>query len=303
MSDASYQSVTREFSGAFVSLDVEKLKANLQDIVARKEELFSYPPDAITWERLTKDGKLSGEAKPDELALILDACDNSTEQVRLRLFKEKRTRNVGLILQPDEFLYVTVDFIRKTFFFSAHVATEVRCYELFELVTADISLIAAALPPEHQYLEPFLRKFYQDHPVFERNIFLIMRFQDQLPFPELVAIIRDECAKRNLNVLRADDKEYTDDLWDNVMTYLYGCSAAIALFDHINYRDFNPNVALEVGFLLAQRKRVLLLKDQAIPVMPTDLIGRIYRSFNTYAPRETIPSQITKWLTDYKMGQ
>lgn len=303
MSDANYQSVTREFSGGFVSLDMEKLKANLQNIVSRKETLFSYPPDTITWERITRDGAVSGRSKIDELALILDPCDNSTVQVRLRLFKEKRTPNIGLILPPDEFVHVAVDFTTKTLFFTGHTTTEARCYALFELVTSDISLIAAALPTEHQYLEPFLRKFYQDHPVFERNIFLIMRFQGEAPFQDIVATIRDECAKRHLNVVRADDKEYTDDLWDNVMTYMYGCSAAIAIFDEINYREYNPNVALEVGFLLGKGKRVLLLKDQALRVMPADLVRKIYRSFNTYAPRETIPSQITKWLTDYKIGE
>lgn len=103
--------------------------------------------------------------------------------------------------------------------------------------------------------------------------------------------------------MRADDKEYTDDLWDNVLTYLYGCDYAIAVFDQINYREFNPNVALEVGFLLAQCKRVLLLKDVSISVMPADIVGKIYRPFNTYDPLRSIPPQIKKWLEDYGIGE
>lgn len=82
------------------------------------------------------------------------------------------------------------------------------------------------------------------------------------------------------------------------MTYMYGSTNGIAVFDQINYREFNPNVALEVGFMLAQNKRVLLLKDLSIPIMPTDIIGKIYRSFNTYQPRETIPPQLEKWFID-----
>ena len=97
-------------------------------------------------------------------------------------------------------------------------------------------------------------------------------------------------------------RKYTDDLWDNVLTYIYGCNQAIAIFDQVNLRDFNPNVALEVGFLLAQCKRVLLLKDKAIPVMPTDIVGKIYRPFDTYSPSITIPPQIIRWLQDYGIG-
>jgi len=83
---------------------------------------------------------------------------------------------------------------------------------------------------------------------------------------------------------------------------MYSCGSAIALFDQINYREFNPNVATEVGFMLALGKPVLLLKDQSIVAMPTDIIGKIYRPFNTYEPENTIPPQVQKWLQDYQLG-
>jgi hypothetical protein len=31
-------------------------------------------------------------------------------------------------------------------------------------------------------------------------------------------------------------------------------------------------------------------------------VGKIYRNFDTYAPSETIPPQIEKWLQDYGIG-
>jgi nucleoside 2-deoxyribosyltransferase len=159
------------------------------------------------------------------------------------------------------------------------------------------------LPPEHAYLENCLSKFSEDNVDFRKNLFLIMRFQNQNPFPEIVATIRRVCDTHGLKALRADDREYTDDVWDNVMTYMYGCSSAIAVFDQINYREFNPNVALEVGFMLAQRKPVLLLKDTAIPALPTDIVGKRYRPFDTYDPIITIPPQIGKWIADFRIGE
>jgi hypothetical protein len=132
--------------------------------------------------------------------------------------------------------------------------------------------------------------------------FSLCDFKDEHPFSSIAKTIREVCSLNELNILRADDKEYTDDLWDNVLTYMYGCGSAIAVFDQINARDFNPNVALEVGFFFAMCKPVLLLKDISIPVLPADIVGKRYRGFNTYEPETTIPPQIEKWLQDYSIG-
>ncbi len=166
-----------------------------------------------------------------------------------------------------------------------------------------MELIGIELPPAHKYLESYLRNFLKDNPDTEKNIFLIMRFKGEPPFRRIVEIIRQSCLERGLKVLRADEKEYTDDLWDNVLTYMYGCDSAIAVFDQINARDFNPNVALEAGFFYARCKPVLLLKDIAIPAMPSDIAGRIYRGFNTYDPEGTLAPQVEKWLHDYAIGE
>jgi hypothetical protein len=129
-----------------------------------------------------------------------------------------------------------------------------------------------------------------------------MRFKKEDPLLKIEEAIRNVCARRNLNVIRSDDKEYSDNLLDNVMTYIYGCGSGIAVFDQINYREFNPNVALEVGLMLAQCKKILLLKDKAIHSMPTDVVGKIYKEFDTYNPLTTIPPQVDKWITDYGLG-
>ncbi len=302
MADVTLKPTRRTFSGVFVGLDFDLLRTNIQNLIDHGSQYFSLAPDTLSWQVVTKDGSYPGEAGISELSSVFEKCSSETVQIRIEIFKMKTTKNIGLRLYPDEYIIVAVDFQMKELYFTANLIGETNSKSAFELAISGITLIGTRLPPEHHYLERLLHQFHQDHPTFERNVFLIMRFQHKPPFPEIVESIREQCTKHGLDVVRADDKEYTDDLWDNVMTYIYGCKSAIAVFDQINYREFNPNVTLEVGFMLAQCKRVLLLKDVAIEVMPTDIIGKVYRPFNTYEPHKTIPSQIEKWVIDYQIG-
>ena len=209
---------------------------------------------------------------------------------------------VGLVKPPDETISVAVDMAEHSITYQGLTRGKRRADAALEAITTGLPL-ASVLVPEHlRRIEPSLHRLLRDHPDSERNVFLMMRFRDD---PALVAVweaIRGACVAYGLTVLRADQKEYTSDLLDNVLTYIFGCRSAIAVFDQINYRKFNPNVALEVGFILSQGKPLLLLKDQAIEQMPSDIIGKIYRPFNTYQPEETIPPRVREWLDSYGLG-
>jgi len=302
MTDVALKPTQYTFDDYFVDLDFELLKKNIQNVIEHGSQYFSEAPDTIFWEIVTKEGKYSKEIDIGEFASVFDKVNSETEQIKINIFKKKTTPRKLLTLHPDEYVIILVGFHRKSLSFNASLLGQANANSVFELAISGITLIGTMLPIQHQHLERLLHQFHRDHPAFEKNIFLIMRFKAQKPFPEIVETIRNECKKHDLNVIRADDKEYTDDLWDNVMTYMYGCNSAIAVFDQINYREFNPNVALEVGFMFAQCKRILLLKDTSIQAMPSDIVGKVYRPFNTYEPSETIPSQIEKWVVDYQIG-
>ncbi len=98
--------------------------------------------------------------------------------------------------------------------------------------------------------------------------------------------------------VRADDKQYHDDLFANVLTYVYGCSFAIAVFERLEKEEFNPNVALEVGYMFALRKQVCLLKDRTLSTLHADLVGKLYREFDPQDPAGTIPEALSRWLKD-----
>lgn len=57
-------------------------------------------------------------------------------------------------------------------------------------------------------------------------------------------------------------------------------------------------VALEVGYIMALRKPVCLLKDKTLKALPTDLVDKLYRVFDPQDPQGTIPDGISKCLID-----
>jgi len=147
-----------------------------------------------------------------------------------------------------------------------------------------------------------LEKLLTDYPDPERTVFLVMRFSSTKIHTKIAKIVKKALLKHGVHGLRADDKQYHDDLFANVETYMHGCGAAIAIFERIEQEDFNPNVALEIGYMAALRKPVLLLKDRTLPVLQVDLIGKLYRPFDVFAPERTIPEQIDRWLADRNMA-
>jgi len=143
-----------------------------------------------------------------------------------------------------------------------------------------------------------LEKFQQDYSAGKKMAFIIMQFGSTKLHSEIVECIRTTLEKHNIIALRADDKEYMDDLFPNVKVYMHACDFGIAVFDRITEDDFNPNVTLEVGYMLGLGKNVLLLKDKTLKLLSTDLTGRLYKQFDTTEVLKTMPEQIEKWLSD-----
>ena len=150
-------------------------------------------------------------------------------------------------------------------------------------------------PPE---ISDSLNRFTQDHPQFTSTAFIIVRFGETKAHGEITKAIRDTLRRFGISGLRADDKQYHDDLLGNVLTYIYGCKFGIAVFERLEQEDFSPNVAFEVGYMRALNRSVCLLKDKNLKTLHTDLIGKLYKSFDTQAPSETIPPELEKWLRD-----
>ncbi len=126
----------------------------------------------------------------------------------------------------------------------------------------------------------------------------MMRFTETDAHSEIVRVIQETTEKHGIRAMRADHKEYHDDTFPNIKTYMHGCGFGIAIFERIEQEEFNPNVGLEVGYMTALNKPVLLLKDKTLKTLHADLNGKLYKPFDTRNPGTTLPAVIEKWLND-----
>lgn len=137
-----------------------------------------------------------------------------------------------------------------------------------------------------------------DYPNPKLNTFLMMRFRDNQINKDLISSLRVALKHYGINLLRADDRSYSETLWANVKAYMDACDFGIAIFEQVDEKNFNPNVSLELGYMLAKNKGVLLLKDLHLTDMPSDILGHLYKTFDSYHISETIPPKVNDWLRD-----
>ncbi len=288
--------------GRLISLDMPRLWEILTELCVSTKPLFPKELDHIMWTVGTMDDKTTRTGDVSALPGIEAQVPVGSGFFELRLYHKEVTQNLQLELTPDCYLILLLDRFKNELTVTISTVGMNNANRVLEKILSAAPITTMRLPEHHEYLKTFVEKLLTEHVNYDNNVFLIMRYTDEPPFADILATLRNSCANDGLTLLRADDREYTADLWDNVMTYMYGCASAIAVFDEVNSREFNPNVAIEVGFMLALGKPVLLLKDQAIEAMPTDIVGKTYRPFNTYDLSSSIPPQVQKWIRDYNLG-
>lgn len=178
------------------------------------------------------------------------------------------------------------------------------CRELdvrFTVLLADLGVTTRAerLPPETAppHLRPSLIRFLEDYPDYDRNCFLMMAFGRSPARSRIRTAIRHVLGDLGFAVLRADERRYSDDLLANIETYVHGCAFGVSVHDT---DTLNPNVALEVGYLLGIQKPVCLLKEKAVPQLPVDLMGKLYVEFDLMRLRPSLRQSLTLWLEDYR---
>jgi len=143
-----------------------------------------------------------------------------------------------------------------------------------------------------------LHCFQIEYPEPSKACFLMMRFGTTKAHRLITETIKQVLSSFEIQGLKADGKQFHDDVLGNIRTYLHGCGFGVAVFERLEKDDFNPNVSLEVGYLLALGKPVLLLKDKTLQQLHTDLVGKLYRVFDPQDIAATLPSEIEKWLKD-----
>ena len=119
---------------------------------------------------------------------------------------------------------------------------------------------------------------------FETNVLCMTRFPgSDSPVPgdpveDVITTVAKSLAPHGLRMHRADDAIVDEDLWGNVAAYMWACQYGIGLAEDRLGRGLNYNLVIEVGSMMVAGRRCAMLKDRTVPAMPTDLIGRIYKS-------------------------
>ena len=157
------------------------------------------------------------------------------------------------------------------------------------------------IPPGYQFLADECEKFFKDHPHYDHNILIMTRFvASNSLLEELNQELRNILIEHSMNPVKTDDKMYLRDrnLWNNVCVYMICCKFGIAILEDRVVNEFNPNVALEYGFMRALNKPALLLTDVGFRNLRADIIGTLRESFDIIKIRETIKAPIEKWLKE-----
>jgi hypothetical protein len=177
-----------------------------------------------------------------------------------------------------------------------------RAVQIAQAVERHLAEVARSLqfeklnvPRSVMGLEPHIRRFLNDHPDPDKNVFVMMRFLKSDQLDEAYQTIKETLETRGYRVHRADQKDYTGELWSNVEVYLSGCNLGIAVFEEIEKRDFNPNVSLELGYMIGRGKRTLLLKEEHMPELHADVMHRLYKSWDQFKVKETVAAQVERW--------
>jgi hypothetical protein len=151
------------------------------------------------------------------------------------------------------------------------------------------------------HLAPFLQTFLEDHPDPTKNVFIMMRFFDSPQMRSIHKAINKALLERGYHGVRADDRDYSGELWTNIEVCMVSCQLGLAVFEDIEERYFNPNVSLELGYMLARGRRCLILKERRLPNIPTDVIHRLYKPFDMFNIHESVQAQVLRWI-DVDLG-
>ena len=136
-------------------------------------------------------------------------------------------------------------------------------------------------------------------PCAKFNAFLMMRFAPNDINKRIHKTLIAEADRYSIDVHRADHQNPVRNIWENIKNYMSACELGIAVFDQIQNKYPNSNVCLETGYMLARdlQDKLLLLKETNA-VIPSDMGGLLYETFDVDNLEATIRVKLLRWLVD-----
>ncbi len=130
----------------------------------------------------------------------------------------------------------------------------------------------------------------------DRNIFVIMRYGPDRMYKGLERAIKETVRSYGFEAKLARDMLFYGELWRNIEFFMKNSRYGIVIFERAMQPEFNPNVAVELGYMLGLGKYCLLLKEHSLPTLPTDVVGQLYESFEATNPKVSVSRSVERWL-------
>jgi hypothetical protein len=140
-------------------------------------------------------------------------------------------------------------------------------------------------------------EFFREGP-YEKSVFIMMRFRHDDPYTRIRESIRNALERHGFVPRFADDRSMVSSLWENLRFYMDHCIYGRAVLEQIDERQYNPNVSLEFGYMLALNKKCLLLKERRVPSLHSDVAGFLYKTFDAFSIEHSISVAIEEWMRD-----
>lgn len=135
--------------------------------------------------------------------------------------------------------------------------------------------------------------------------FLIRKFESRNDRDALITTIRNSFREKGLKLVDASEKSLQQETWRNIKEFLDNCAFGVVIIDSFSPNDnneFNPNIFLEIGYLLARGKNLLILIQNSLErKLPTDVKPFLYTTFDSQdIDSYSLKVKIHKWITNYK---
>lgn len=143
-----------------------------------------------------------------------------------------------------------------------------------------------------KYNNSLFRKLYGG----KKTAFIIMKFSKDERFNKALEIIKSKLAEYGIVGIRADEQQFARTIWENIKVYMDNADYGIAIAESVEDQYINSNVSVEIGYMLALKKKVCLLKERSLDKLHSDFAGIIYNEFDIDNVEESIPKTLEKWM-------
>jgi putative methionine-R-sulfoxide reductase with GAF domain len=297
--DETLSSAVQMLNGSYFSIFVLEDSGNIRmsNVSQDRAKLPPFPPEFVKGSGLTgqvieleKNGEIFVPRVETTVGADLGCKSywNKVLSTQFRYFYGKR-------MEFDNTVGALIIIGARTPYFQEQVF-ENTIKSLFGVLSDIINVSGIRLSSTNYYQPNLTRQIIREHGDKEKNVFLMIPFDDKDKYKNIREKIREILKSHGYHLLVADEKHYSEHLNENLVAYMDACKYGIAVFDS---DIINPNIAYELGYLYKSFAKCLILKDKQAAITKADFIPRLYEGVN-FDKLDTVSPKVEKWIKGLK---